>query len=213
MTDIIQCKSEDKAYNKIAERFNKTRSTLWKFTKDWYTLISKEGSFFIILDAGCGNGRNMIKPHMYIGLDSSYELLNDVTFLNCQTVCASVSNIPFPDNYFDHTLCISVIHHISSNEERLQIIRELIRVTKIGGYICIGVWYPPHYAFAHLTDVGDHGKLVHQTYAGTDIKRLFYIFDKEELFDICNTMTNVKVIEHGIYKQANYIFLQVLQVL
>ena len=197
-------------YCQIAERFNKTRSKLWKCTKNWYKLIQDataniDTQEMFILDAGCGNGRNMIEPYIYVGMDTSIALLDKVTYPKAHTVCASVSDLPFPDEYFDHTLCVSVIHHVICSEERLRSIHELIRVTKKGGYICISVWCPPPYV-PHLQTMGED-KIIHQVYAGTDVLRHFYIFDKDELNNICQNISSVKVIEYGVHKQSNYIYL------
>lgn len=38
--------------------------------------------------------------------------------------------IPFPDDFFDIVLCIGVVHHLSSVEHYLVLIREIIRVLK-----------------------------------------------------------------------------------
>ena len=49
-------------------------------------------------------------------------------------------DIPFRDSYFDNTICIAVIHHLRERNERIQAIRELMRVTRPGGKILISVW-------------------------------------------------------------------------
>ena len=46
----------------------------------------------------------------------------------------------YETNYFDNTMSVAVIHHISSEERRIQSIKELVRVTKPGGKIFIEVW-------------------------------------------------------------------------
>ena len=192
------------SYCKIAEKFNKTRTHMWTFTQNWYKLIGNDKNCFI-LDAGCGNGRNMIDLHTYIGIYISEKLLENVNFKNVFLLKISVCDIPFK-TIFDHVLCVSVIHHIESEIQRLKAINELIRVTKINGLICISVWYPPSYVLSNEELPQD--RIIRQFYKNTEVERFFYIYDKKELFDICSTISNVKIIEYGINKQANYIFLK-----
>ncbi len=52
----------------------------------------------------------------------------------------SIIAIDYPDNRFDHSICIAVIHHLSTEERRKQAVKELVRVTKPGGTIFIYVW-------------------------------------------------------------------------
>lgn len=51
---------------------------------------------------------------------------------NCELRQASISNIPYPDNYFDLVFSVSTLEHISELEQAVQEIR---RVTKPGGEI------------------------------------------------------------------------------
>lgn len=40
--------------------------------------------------------------------------------------------IPFESDYFDNVISIAVIHHLKTKDERVQAIKELIRITKPG---------------------------------------------------------------------------------
>ena len=46
----------------------------------------------------------------------------------------------FRSNAFDVTICIAVIHHLSTDERRLHALKELVRITKISGLILTYVW-------------------------------------------------------------------------
>lgn len=45
-------------------------------------------------------------------------------------ICASALHLPFPDRSFAGVLCMRLLHHIESSEERVRILRELGRVSR-----------------------------------------------------------------------------------
>jgi len=52
---------------------------------------------------------------------------------------ADATELPFDDNYFDVSFSFSTLEHIPENEKREKAFKELIRVTKKGGYVIITV--------------------------------------------------------------------------
>ena len=75
-----------------------------------------------------------------IGCDFSENLVSICIQKNLNVISGDILNIPFKDNTFDYTICIAVIHHLSTEEKRKKAISELIRVTKPNGKILILVW-------------------------------------------------------------------------
>jgi uncharacterized protein YbaR (Trm112 family) len=81
---------------------------------------------------------------------------------------ASAFNLPFPDNSVDAIVCMRFIHHISDESDRMQLLRELARVTR--GTVCISSWieatgYRGQSRFARekKRQAGkDYNKFVHQ---------------------------------------------------
>ena len=55
------------------------------------------------------------------------------------TVCDNLS-LPYRSNVFDVVLSIAVIHHFATSERRQLAIKELMRVTRVGGRVLIFVW-------------------------------------------------------------------------
>jgi ubiquinone/menaquinone biosynthesis C-methylase UbiE len=49
-------------------------------------------------------------------------------------------HLPFTDNTFDYCMCVSVIHHLSTEERRSLCFREMVRVLKPGGHGLLNVW-------------------------------------------------------------------------
>ena len=123
----------------IANEFNNTRYRPWTCVENFLDNIPKNS---IIGDIGCGNGKNMLyrKDCTNIGCDFSENLVKICLEKNLNVISGDILNIPFKDNTFDYTICIAVIHHLSTNEKRKKAISELLRVTKPNGKILILVW-------------------------------------------------------------------------
>ncbi|MFH1462709.1 MAG: methyltransferase domain-containing protein [bacterium] len=134
-------------YNLIAKDFSRTRQTVWQelnFLSDYI----KEGEK--VLDLGCGNGRLAEMFHEkrieYYGVDNSEELIkiantkHKIPNTKYKFQAADALNLPFPDNFFDKVLSIAVLHHIPSEEFRLQFLRESQRVLKPEGELILTVW-------------------------------------------------------------------------
>lgn len=98
-----------------------------------------------ILDAGCGLGDQVIllSPRVakITGIDYSApmverckERLTKEGVGNAEVRVADVTNLPFPDNSFDHALSICVLQYLTE-EECLKMFGEISRVVKPGGNI------------------------------------------------------------------------------
>ena len=110
-------------YNQIACHFDVTRAYLWKSVKEF---INNQTKNSIILDAGCGNGKNMFrKDCLHIGIDNSNEMVKICQYKNLFVLNSDIASIPFRDNYFDAITCIAVIHHLPNNNERIKVLMEI----------------------------------------------------------------------------------------
>jgi tRNA (uracil-5-)-methyltransferase TRM9 len=128
-----------KIYDKIAKEFDKTRIMIWKSVGDFLKNI-EPGS--LIADIGAGNGKNaeVRKDCMVICSDASSEMVKICKDKGFESVLANATKLPFQDNKFDYTMCVAVIHHLATKENRKLAVDELIRITKPGGKIFIQVW-------------------------------------------------------------------------
>ena len=127
-------------YNTIADEFSRTRYTIWDAVKVFLDNIEPHT---VLADIGCGNGKNMLyrKDITNIGMDICENFVKICREQrNLSVTHGSILNIPFDSNISDNTICIAVIHHLKTIEERIHAISELIRITKPGGHIMIYVW-------------------------------------------------------------------------
>lgn len=125
-------------YNEIATHFDHTRYKSWTCVEIFLNAIPS-GS--MIADVGCGNGKNMFRKDcdMY-GCDFSEKLLDICRKKGLNVIYGDATNIPYANASFDYVICIAVLHHISSAENRKLAISELQRITKKGGKILVLVW-------------------------------------------------------------------------
>lgn len=95
-----------------------------------------------VLDAGCGEGHLIKKIHsqfpenLYYGAD-----ITDIALLRAKERCPfaqfqkmDLSNLNYPDNFFDAVICTEVLEHIRHYE---RVISELIRILKKEGTLII----------------------------------------------------------------------------
>ncbi|MEM6524765.1 MAG: class I SAM-dependent methyltransferase [Bacteroidota bacterium] len=99
-----------------------------------------------ILDAGCGEGRNL--PYF---INNSYQVfgmdLNPQALLMAMMSYKSVpkehwaagdlEEIPHPDDHFDGIICSAVLHFARDYQHFDAIMTELVRVLKVGGILFI----------------------------------------------------------------------------
>ncbi|QGA69007.1 class I SAM-dependent methyltransferase [Sulfolobus sp. E11-6] len=115
-----------------------------------------------ILDVGTGFGRNVRflaniipLPREIWSIDADEDVIKRVkTELEKEKIGegiyfkqALVEDLPFEDNYFDYTISVMLLHHMSSIEKG---IKEMFRVTKNGGMVII-VDYAPDAHTLHFT--------------------------------------------------------------
>lgn len=92
-----------------------------------------------ILDAGCGRGRYLhhlvarLPRAEFHGCDPTQSLLGDLP-PSVQGRLGELTNLPYPDTYFDAVFSVEALEHCVFAEQAL---REMTRVTRRGGIVVI----------------------------------------------------------------------------
>jgi alkylated DNA repair protein alkB family protein 8 len=149
-------------YDAVAAQWHHTRSIrgiLWPST---VAFLESLPGFSLVADVGCGDGKYFsaahCASHYVVGTDISMELLKctltgskgpDVVqqlydksaFATSPEVAGGdVLRIPLASGRFDATMCIAVLHHLSTKERRVRALKELCRVTKVDGDVYVQAW-------------------------------------------------------------------------
>jgi len=199
-------------YNLIAEDYASKREGIWEETRlllDDY-LISGEK----VLDLGCGHGRYLPlfkeKGIDYFGIDSSEKLIKIAKdeYPGEKFQVGEALNLPFPDNFFDKIYSIAVLHHVPSEEFRLQFLKEVRRVLKPKGLLILTVWKfhqsKEYYLLFKYTIL----KLIEKSRLdwkdifepwGKKVKRYYHWFSERELISLVKK-SNLKIKDSGITK-------------
>jgi ubiquinone/menaquinone biosynthesis C-methylase UbiE len=139
-----------------------------------------------VLDLGAGSGRHLVKIRngkMWL-VDFSQNILDlakdkaKKEGIEGEFVKSDLSKLPFEDNFFDSGICISALHCVKGEENRLNSVKELYRVLKSGGIARIGVWNYNSKRFK-----GKKGK--NREIGWTDKgKRYYYLYEECEVHDL-----------------------------
>ena len=103
-----------------------------------------------ILDAGCGEGRNLAffvrNNYRLYGIDKS-ETAVRMARLYCKSLNADfmeeniqpfrIEENPFPDDFFDAAICINVLHSVTKQEEFFRLWNGLIRLVRNEGLLFV----------------------------------------------------------------------------
>jgi ubiquinone/menaquinone biosynthesis C-methylase UbiE len=131
-------------YDKIAPHFSHTRYKKWPKVADFIAQLP-EGSF--LMDAGCGNGKNLLSVKNVIGFgsDRSFPFCEIArTKTGCESIQSDIARDmgkAFRESIFDAVIAIAVIHHIPTIEGRISALLEIHRLLKHGGTALVYVWY------------------------------------------------------------------------
>lgn len=115
----------------------------------------------IILDAGCGSGRNLKwfynNSYTIFGIDNDTSKIKEIRKLyieqNENFTVSLVENMSFEDESFHHIICNAVLHFAKNETHFYNMFSELVRVLKPNGSL-----------FVRMTsDIGIEDKALHLT--------------------------------------------------
>ncbi|OHT06150.1 hypothetical protein TRFO_25945 [Tritrichomonas foetus] len=191
-------------YDEIAKHFAHTRNRAWPEVRDY---VNKLPPYSFILDLGCGNGRNLRinKQIIDVGSDRSMPLCELAMKRKRPIFCATALEIPVKDQTFDHVICIAVIHHFASEERRVQCLKEICRIIKIGGTCFVTAWATQQ----HNRSYDDPDQMVPWTVdrrfgeAGKKLERFYHLFREGELAHLAESVEGLVVVSES-YENDNW---------
>jgi tRNA (uracil-5-)-methyltransferase TRM9 len=207
--DKQQQQTTNHIYNSISEDFDSSRYSVWNAVKKFLDTLQPNSK---LADIGCGNGKNMLyrKDLCCQGIDFSEHLVSICKSKNLNAIIGNILHIPFEVNYFDNTICIAVIHHLETQYERIEAIRELLRITKPGGKILMSVWAKDQEANSKRNFQSNNVYVPFHTKDGSVYQRFYHVYNKGELEYDLSFISDIKfMIENIFYEMGNwYIILE-----
>lgn len=196
-------------YNYIAHDFDKSRYSVWNCVEKFLESLLKQDISCRVADVGCGNGKNMMmSPRNFIGIDACESFVKICMGKGLNAIIGSILQLPLKTNSVDHSICIAVIHHLSTMERRQLAIKELLRITKPGGKILVLVWNDEtiNHKKCRLVREGNYQDVM-VSWKGTldeEMWRYYHLFLKNELDDlILSVDSNVSILE-TFEEKGNY---------
>ena len=179
MLTEIEEKNVKNVYEKIAPHFDSTRVYKWSWVNEFLEKLDKNS---LVYDIGCGNGRNMNYNNLnFIGIDNCENFIKICNKKKLNVVMSNITEIPFKSNSADAILCIAVLHHLSSNENRIKALLELKRIVKPTGKILLSVWSINQPAKTKKSFNNYGNNIVLWNSYGKIYERYYYIFKLEEI--------------------------------
>ena len=202
MTTALEMTHVKDVYEEIAPHFSNTRVYKWSWVIDFLDSLTP-GS--LVYDLGCGNGRNMEHGGLkFIGVDNCENFIKICREKKLEVVAGNITNVPLKNELADAAICIAVIHHLSSEENRIKALMEMKRLVKPGGKILISVWSinQPQKTRRSFNNYGNN--IVLWNNYGKVYERYYYIFKLDEIKNLIKK-TGFNIINYQ-YACGNEIF-------
>lgn len=202
--EIIEREHVTKVYDEIAANFAHTRNRPWPEVQRY---VSGLPPYSLVLDVGCGNGRNLRScPNIIdMGTDLSLPLCKIALKRKRPIFCSSALDLPIRDCTFDGVICIAVIHHFASFERRVQCLREISRILKVGATCFVTAWATEQ----HNKTYDDPDQMVSWTVdrrfgeSGKKIARYYHFFKKGEFAEIAEKVKSLALVSES-YENDNW---------
>jgi SAM-dependent methyltransferase len=169
-------------YSSFATEFSNTRIRPWPCVERFLSILPAGCS---VLDAGCGNGRNLQAAvdagYPAAGFDICPEF---ITMCRTKGLDVSIKNIETSnESTYDAILCIAVLHHLQTHESRLQALKQLYEALNHGGSMLLTLWsfetdgakYPREFC------IGDNYVPWKSQHSDVVNDRYYYIYDRTHL--------------------------------
>ena len=196
-------------YDNISYDFDMSRTRIWNAVKLFIPVTNKNLN---LLDAGSGNGKNMLYAikHGYktTGFDISNKLLEISKKKGLDVYYADILNDIYLRKHFmkfDKIICIAVIHHINDITKQKHAILNLIALLSYDGELLISVW-------SYEIDNNETNRYYRKFTVGHNYfkwknkeDRYYYIHDKESFNTLIKSVAQECNISYNItYEKQNW---------
>ena len=179
-----------KTYNSIGKQFSATRYKKWPCVVNFVSKYVTKDDY--ILDAGCGNGKNMDIRNIFEGCDITDSFLEIASAnVNAGLTQSTIQHLPYRNNVFDTVICVAVIHHLGTVALREQCMRELLRCVKPNGYLLITNWAFENNKFDEQDTFVPFKNCQGEILAS----RFYHLFTRNEMLELIADL-NCEVIEY-----------------
>ncbi|XP_055700460.1 alkylated DNA repair protein alkB homolog 8 [Phlebotomus papatasi] len=139
MAAKVEEENVHKIYNEIAQHFSETRHSPWPKVAEFIANLPLGSS---LVDIGCGNGKYLVSREdiVKIGCDRSEGLLKVCQERQLNSFLCDCLELPIRDSSVSACISIAVIHHLASEERRIQAVKEMGRILERSGRGLIYVW-------------------------------------------------------------------------
>ena len=170
------------SFDAIATEFDASRARPWPETLAFADELPPNSR---VLDLACGGGRNLAflreRGHRVIGFDAAIQLLRIAAAKvgGSNLVRGDAVMLPFAANTFDAVHCVAALHHLPSEDERREGVREIARVLRPGGVALLSVWALEQERFAGAP--GADVIVPWRRSDGRDVPRFYHLHRSGEL--------------------------------
>ncbi|UCG36834.1 MAG: class I SAM-dependent methyltransferase [Candidatus Bathyarchaeota archaeon] len=165
--------------------------------------LFKESMSRIILDLGCGVGRNSIylgkEGFTVVGLDTSRSALKKAKawvridgMPNVAILRASMTHIPFKRKSFHGVISISVIHHAPKKGIQ-ETIREIHRILKDDGLFVANLLSAKDYRFGSGEKLENGTFKVLEEFEEREFQEVHHFFSREEVSALLKAFTKLRI--------------------
>ena len=179
----MKIENQEKVWDEIAPFWSKYKKIKTNEKESLIESFISEND--LVLDIGCGSGRNFINRGKWHAIDFSKEMLKlaeknaEAKKMKVVFEKSEADNLPFKDNLFDKVIMIATFHCIKTKEKREKTLKEIFRVLKQSGKILITVWNKNSKRWKNKPKE----KLVSWNIAGKKVWRYYYLYTQEELIN------------------------------
>jgi ubiquinone/menaquinone biosynthesis C-methylase UbiE len=191
-------------YNTIANHFSDTRFKVWTCTREFLNNISPNSKG---LEVGCGNGKNMVYRNdiNMFGIDICDKFVDICKKKNLNVIQGDMLKLPYENEEFDFVMSIAVLHHLDTEEKRVQALNEMFRVCKKNGKIFILVWaFEQEESSKRKFKTKDEMVSWFSREDGNTYYRYYHLYSKNELAEeFQKTKNNFEVLK-SLYEMGNW---------